>query len=75
MSIVNKKKRLHWGIIVILSFLLSMSLGMMDYETTSFVQMLAGDSGANFIALLLYTLIFTGIIWGVAKVVSVNVEE
>lgn len=75
MSVTNKRNKLPGIVIAVVALLLSISLGMMDHETTSLMQLLAGDSGANLIALLLYALIFAGIIYGMTKIVRIVEEE
>ncbi|MBX2873853.1 MAG: hypothetical protein KTR30_17190 [Saprospiraceae bacterium] len=53
---MNRQKELLS--ILLVSFLASIMLGMLDYETESLVHLLTSDPG-NWIALLLYTGAFT----------------
>lgn len=49
--------------IVLGSFCLATFLGYMDYETQSLYHLFTAESGGNFLALLLYTAIFTILVW------------
>lgn len=48
------------AIIFLISLGLSITLGMMDYETESFRHLLTSDPG-NIPTLIIFTLVFTGI--------------
>lgn len=46
--------------IIVVSFLISVGLGLADYETQSLWHLFTGDAG-NLLALLMYTFIFSTI--------------
>ncbi len=48
--------------ILAIATLLAIVLGLLDHQTERFTQLFMGDSGANLIALILYTSIFALII-------------
>ncbi|WMX17446.1 MULTISPECIES: hypothetical protein [unclassified Aureispira] len=48
--------------ILIIAVILAIILGLLDAQTESFTQLFVGDSGANLIALIMYTSMFALII-------------
>lgn len=60
-------KSRHYLTIVLLAFLFSVLLGMIDYETRSLYHLFTGDGGSNFLVLLLYTSLFSLIGIGMIK--------
>ncbi len=61
---MNNKKEI--GIIFLISLGLSITLGMIDYETESFWHLLTSDPG-NIPTLLIFTLVFMGVGVGILQ--------
>lgn len=56
--IMKKTKNKSTPIILIIASALAVLLGFLDAQTERFMQVFVGDSGANLIALIMYTSIF-----------------
>ena len=60
--VMKKKPNASTLMILVIASILAIVLGLLDHQTDHFTQLFMGDSGANLIALILYTSIFALII-------------
>jgi len=68
---MKKTRNQSTPMILVIASILAVILGFLDAQTESFTQLFVGDSGANLIALIMYTSIFALII-SFFRIISAN---